>query len=41
MLLLYYAAAGMGNFYIVEVNIYITAIANINIGIAIFRGFEI
>jgi hypothetical protein len=41
MVLLYYAAAGVGKFYIVEVNIYITAIAYINIGITIFGGFEI
>ena len=41
MVFFYYAAAAMGNFYIVEVNIYITAIAYINIGKTIFRGFEI
>ena len=41
MVFFYYAAAGVGKFYIVEINIYITAIAYINIGIAIFGGFQI
>ena len=41
MVFFYYAAASVGKFYIVEINIYITAIAYINIGIAIFGGFQI